>query len=645
MQAMRGVPLGDWFQEDALCDDVLLVRDALEALIGAADEGKRRNTITSLQLDLQNCGTAMRFLTAYCAVQDGLEVVLTGSERMMERPIGQLVDALRGVGAEIEYLGKEGFPPLRVKPPSRPPIKGGSLVQIDLRGQKLDSTQFVSALMLVGFDVLTDEESPYIEMTRRLIEAPLLSPPRGGKIPSENDFSCLIERDWSAASYWYEYVALYGGEIFLPDLQLDSLQGDRRVAEIFEELGVQTEEKNGGVLISSKECTASSLQVDFGDCPDLYPAVYVTCQELGGRLEASGTERLRHKESDRIHAFEQLERDAHKGRLYTSYGDHRVAMALMVAGYQVDDMRCVSKSYPRFVEQLRNVTFVVPVRSQELGAKNQDLECRISEAQISGDSERGHVIYVDDEGKGKKWALRKGVEMAGTEFVWLTDADVERESYPVFVPPTLLGDLTILPLRMEDSILERRITNTSLQHLQRTEYLAIQSLTMWAAEKGRAVMCSGANMIVRRKKWLGSYADLHTEIPSGDDMFLLESFKRRGLTVKALFEPAYIATIQPVETWGAFFWQRMRWAGKAPKYRDRDILLCGGLTALMNVLVGLCLPFLLVNLPLDWLILQRSKRYNLTDEVHLGWAILLAVVYPWYMLICLIGGWIRINKW
>ncbi len=622
MQALRGVPLGEWFQEDALCDDVLLVRDALEALIGAADEGKRRNTITSLLLDLQNCGTAMRFLTAYCAVQEDLEVVLTGSERMLERPIGQLVDALRGVGAEIEYLGQEGFPPLR--------IRGKAQERKPIVFPVGDSSQFVSALMLVGFSVETNDSSPYIEMTRRLLEEP-----------------CgVMERDWSAASYWYEYVALYGGEIFLPELRLDSLQGDRRVVEIFEELGVRTEEKDGGILISSRECSASSLHVDFGDCPDLYPAVYVTCREFGIRLEASGTERLRLKESDRLQAFEQLSPQLPKGGVMCSFADHRVAMALLVAGYQVDDMACVRKSYPRFVEQLRNVTFVVPVRSQELGAKNQDLECRISDIQNFGCSEEEHILYIDDEGRGKKWALRKGVEMAGTEFVWLTDADVERESYPVFVPPTLLGDLTILPLRMEACVDSgSRTSGTSLQMLQRTEYLALQSLTMWASEKGRAVMCSGANMIVRREKWLGSYADLHTEIPSGDDMFLLESFKRRGLTVKALFEPDYIATVRSVETWGAFFRQRMRWAGKAPKYRDRDILLCGGLTALMNVLVGLCLPFLLVKFPLDWMVLRRAKRYNLTDEVHLGWALLLAVVYPWYMLICLIGGWIRINKW
>ncbi len=599
LHAMQGKPCLLACDETDLCDDVLLLHDALVEL----QTSKPQNLKT---LHLQNCGTAMRFLTAFCAVQDGLEVVLTGTERMQERPIGQLVHALRSVGAQIDYLDKEDFPPLR--------IQGKALERKPIVFPTGDSSQFVSALLLVGFPVETNDNSPYIEMTRRLI-----------------DTTYPLERDWSAASYWYEYVALYGGEIFFPDLHLNSLQGDKCVAYIFEPIGVHTIETPQGIRIKRLNTLQSPFEypLNFSAFPDLYPAVYMTCHALGITLQATGTERLLHKESNRLKAFEQLK--THSSQL-TAYSDHRIAMALLVAGYQVDDIACISKSYPQFVKQLCNITFVIPVRqcdwhtrkSKRLKAKN--------------------VVYINDEGKGKKWALLQGVEQATTDYVWLTDADVTHNTYPLFVPPTLLGDLTILPLQMKDNVSHSKATSL-LVELQQTEYLALQSLTMLAAEKGHAVMCAGANMIVNRKLWLASYTDLHTEIPSGDDMFLLESFKRRGLQIKPLYEPAYIATIQPQTTWRAFFHQRMRWAGKAPKYTDKDILLCGTLTALANILVFICPLLLLIKFPIDWQILQRAKRYNLTTKPQLCYALLLAIVYPWYMFICLLGGLLRQKKW
>ncbi len=571
----------------------------------------------------------MRFLTAYCAVQEHIDVVLTGSERMQERPIGQLVEALRSVGASIDYLGKEGYPPLHIKPPSHPPL-GGSKKQIDLRGQQLDSTQFVSALLLVGFDVLTDEESPYITMTQSLIEQ------------YQKDMPITLERDWSAASYWYEYVALYGGEITLPDLYFQTLQGDVAVAEIFEQLGVETREIDGGIVIArnsafthKKQPIEIPLHIDFSTCPDLYPAVYVTCHKLGIPLKATGTERLLHKESNRLQVFEQLDEER---RTLRSYGDHRVAMALLVAGYQVDDVKCVSKSYPQFVEQLRNVTFVVPYKEQAPLPSPHEGGNPMQHPQQSE-----HIIYVNDEGRGKKYALRKGVEQAQTEYVWLTDIDVERECYPLFIPPRQAADLNILPLRMKS------VNNASLlSRLQQTEYLAIQSLTMLAAERNHAVMCSGANLLVRREAWLASYAYLHTDIPSGDDMFLLESMKRRGLTIRALYEPNYIASITPQTTWSNLLKQRMRWAGKATIYTDRDIVLCGALTVLANLLA---LPLLPIKYAADLAIIYQAPRYNLITRAELRtrkialWAFVLELLYPFYMLICLIGGLFRKSKW
>ncbi len=633
---MQGRPFVLNYDETDLCDDVLLLRNALQQINSFNVQH------STFKVQLYNCGTAMRFLTAYCAVQDGLDITLTGSERMQERPIGQLVDALRNVGADIEYLGSEGYPPLR--------IHGKVLPRIPITLNDVDSSQFISALMLVGFPVETNETSPYIEMTQELIEQVQKGEP------------ISIERDWSSASYWYEYVALYGGEIIFLDLYFQTLQGDSAVAEIFESLGVKSEETDEGIRIYKdvnatqhppvetpfmaspidttpslprwEESEGAVLRINFSSCPDLYPAVYVTCHQLGIPLKAHGTERLLHKESNRLQAFDQLNNLTAKGEqrkaLLHTYSDHRIAMSLLTAGYQVDDIACISKSYPQFVEQLRNITYVIPHRSQEPRTKNQN----------------SHIIHVSDEGRGKKWALLKGIEQATTEYVWLTDNDVTREHYPIFVPPTLLGDLTILPLRMELPNDERRTANGTFQI---TEYQALQSLTIWAAERGHAVMCSGANMIVNRQRWIESYKDLHAEIPSGDDMFLLESFKRRNLQVKALYQPEYIATIQPEPTWKAFFRQRMRWAGKATKYTDRDILLCGSITVLANLLILLCPPLVLLKYPFDMYFLRKAQQYNITTT-HLSlstalWALLLAIVYPWYMFICLIGGLIRQHTW
>ncbi len=643
---MQGQPFVLDYDDADLCDDVLLLRNSLQQIQShqtAQSSPLHGGTRGGLFLD--NCGTAMRFLTAYCAVQDGLDITLTGSKRMHKRPIGQLVDALRNVGADIEYLGNEGYPPLR--------IHGKAIPRTPITFNDVDSSQFISALMLVGFPVSTNDTSPYIQMTQELINQVQQGEP------------ITIERDWSAASYWYEYVALYGGEIIFPDLRLQTLQGDSTVAHIFESFGVHTEETTNSIRIykdvnatqhppvetpfmaspsdttqlspSTGESEGAVLSVNFASCPDLYPAVYVTCHQLGITLNATGTNRLPHKESNRLKAFDQL---ASQTPILHSYSDHRIAMALLVAGYQVDDIDCISKSYPQFVNQLRNVTFITP-------CKHSDYEklAALPSSPLYGGNEGG---YIDDENKGKKHALHKGISQATTDYVWLTDADVSRTHYPIFVPPTRLGDLTILPLRMELPNDERRTANATFQT---TEYLSIQSLTLWAAERGHAVMCSGANLIVNREHWLASYPDLHPEIPSGDDMFLLESFKRRKLSIKALYAPEYIATIQSQPTWKALFRQRMRWAGKAPKYRDKDILLCGALTFLANFLVFLCPPLVIFKYPFDLHFIRKAKQYNLTTPSSplyggsKGGSFLLSLLYPYYMFICLIGGLIRQHKW
>ena len=310
---------------------------------GTPSNSVASDNLEEVSINIGNCGTAMRFLTAYCAQKEGHTTILDGVERMHHRPIGQLVDALRAIGAQIEYLGKEGFPPLR--------IKGCALDKhrIVTLNNPL-STQFISALLLIGANVQTNSTSPYINITRKLVE----------QFKIQNS-KFIIEKDWSSSAFWYEYVALHGGELHLPGLFRDSLQGDKVVADIFAHLGVQTTYTSEGIIIqpiaNSSQCErpiglcpsdslneaspSKILAVDVRNCPDLYPAVAITCEKLGVRLEATGTESLSIKESDRLRAVREHRTDH----------DHRMAMALLVAGYPVDDTDCIAKSYPRFLEQ------------------------------------------------------------------------------------------------------------------------------------------------------------------------------------------------------------------------------------------------------------------------------------------------------
>lgn len=236
---------------------------------------------------------------------------------------------------------------------------------------------------------------------------------------------------------------------------------------------------------------------------------------------------------------------------------------------------------------------------------------------------------VNDDGLGKKHALRKLIAAATTEYVYLTDDDV--------VPPAALpetdADLVIMPLRMEGG-------NLLVECLQMAEYAAIQQLTMETARCGHAVMCSGANLLVRRDRWLESYWDLHPDIPSGDDMFLLESFKRRGLRIEVADRPEYTATVTALPTWRALFRQRMRWAGKAPHYTDRDIRVCGALIVLSNLLQILFAGWLLVKFPIDYCLVKKRD-----PKVSFLIVLLLALFYPYYMLVCLIGGLLHPQRW
>ncbi len=249
------------------------------------------------------------------------------------------------------------------------------------------------------------------------------------------------------------------------------------------------------------------------------------------------------------------------------------------------------------------------------------------------------TLFVDDEGKGKKYALRKGVAEAQTEFVWLMDDDLTDAADVVaniglsFVPD---AEMLILPLRMTEG------KGSLLERLQQMEYAALQTLTLLSANNGSPVLCSGANLIVKRECWMESWDDLHADIPSGDDMFLLESFKRRGLRISS---GQICMTIDPEPTLGKLMHQRMRWAGKAPHYTDKDIRLAGITVVLLNIFSVLLPVMWFVKLLIEVSILNYGRKYFpfLMPKRNPLLVLLLSLVYPWYMLASLIGGLCRKN--
>ena len=566
-------------------DDVIVLHNAL-ARLREYKKGKGE----PLTLHLKNCGTALRFLQVHLAqCYPGEPITLTGDPRLMER---------------------DGKP----------------------------TSQTTSALIMHGIDVpVSPDESPYITMTRKVMVM---------YKSSIFNLQSSIEADWSAAAFWYEYVAIHGGELLLEGLTADSVQGDRVVADIYSKhFGVQTTftEKGAKIVnlsnrqsIVNRKSFNHQLEIDFTDFPDLYPAIALTCERLGITLIATGTDCLRYKESDRLEAV----------RLHEVRNDHRIAMALMCADFPVsiDEQTCIAKSYPEFTEQY--------TRKSDETRRSTDGQPTVK-ARITAPSVQ-HITPirgVNDDNLGKKHALSKLIHAATSEYVWLHDDDV---ILPQAVEKTFdirhsTFDLIILPLRMESEN-ERP---SLLEKLQIAEYAAIQELTMRTAKAGRAVMCSGANLIVKKEVWLACEKELHPEIPSGDDMFLLEAVKRHGYKIGVIDEPDYTAIVRPQTTCRAFFRQRMRWAGKAPKYTDRDIIHCGAIVLMMNVLQVLCPLILLVKFPIEYSLIRSRENTecsvqnteNIKPRTTWYVALLLELVYPFYLLATLVCGLFRKNTW
>lgn len=346
-------------------------------------------------INVHHAGTAMRFLTAFFAIQENVEVVLTGSNRMKERPIKILVDALRELGAVIEYQENEGFPPIK--------IMGKKLTNNKVSLAANVSSQYISALLLIapklenGLELALEGEItsiPYIKMTLALLnEIGVETSFSENKIKIKPLFSIpppgvrgLIESDWSSASYFYSIIALseIGTEITLSTFKKDSLQGDAVLVEIYNNFGVTTtfNENQSITLTKSKIHHIETLALDLKNCPDLAQTIVITCFGLKIGCDLTGLHTLKIKETDRIEALKNeltklgatvavtdqslLLRETfeiNKNITIATYQDHRMAMAFaplaLKTPIHIENADVVSKSYPDFWQDLKKIGFEI----------------------------------------------------------------------------------------------------------------------------------------------------------------------------------------------------------------------------------------------------------------------------------------------
>lgn len=356
---------------------------------------KALNT-TQEVIDIGHAGTAMRFLTAYFATQKHQTVILTGSERMQQRPLGILVEALQSLGAEITYLKKRGFPPLK--------IEGKKILKNHVGIVANTSSQFITALLLIapslpsGLTLVLEGKitsEPYIKMTLALLKSiditttfknnTITIAPKSQIKPT----AITVESDWSSASYFYSIVALSSElEIKLSSFKKDSIQGDKELFKIYEELGVKTTfiaSENTILLSKSTFQKKAQYTWDLTNTPDLAQTIAVTCFGLGVSCNLRGLHTLKIKETDRLEALKNeltklgaeititkdsltlvSSKNIKNGVGINTYNDHRMAMAFapiaLKTSLVINDAAVVSKSYPRFWEHLKSLGFLITVK-------------------------------------------------------------------------------------------------------------------------------------------------------------------------------------------------------------------------------------------------------------------------------------------
>jgi 3-phosphoshikimate 1-carboxyvinyltransferase len=342
-------------------------------------------------VDIHHAGTAMRFLTAYFAVNDGREVVLTGSQRMTERPIKVLVEALGQLGAKISYEKEAGYPPIR--------IKGQKITASKVTIPANVSSQYISALLLVapklenGIELTLDGEItsiPYIKMTLALLNDLDIKTSFEGNVikvyPKQEvkGKEMVVESDWSSASYFFSLVALADtASITLSSYKENSLQGDSALVEIYKKMGVDTHfEGNKMTLVKRPDFKLETVNFELNNTPDIAQTIVVSCLGLGIGCHLTGLHTLKIKETDRLEALRieltklganiTVTNDSltlvatteinHNVKIAT-YNDHRMAMAFAPLALKVpiiiENAEVVSKSYPDFWEDMKKLDFSV----------------------------------------------------------------------------------------------------------------------------------------------------------------------------------------------------------------------------------------------------------------------------------------------
>lgn len=344
------------------------------------------------EVDIHHAGTAMRFLTAYFASREGREVVLTGSKRMTERPIKVLVEALQSLGANIDYVKDEGYPPIR--------IKGKTLKKQKVSLPADISSQYITALLLIAPSLENGLELnllgkitsvPYIKMTLALLSQIGVEHSFEGNTikvrpkTSVLDTDMIVESDWSSASYFYSIVALcdLGTEIGLSAYKENSLQGDSVLSEIYRDFGVETAYRDDWVILrKTANCQLSIIDRELANAPDIAQTIAVTCFGMGLGCRLTGLHTLKIKETDRLEAMKTelsklgatlvvtdntltLEPSTmiKKGTAIDTYNDHRMAMAFAPLALKtsliINNAEVVSKSYPDFWKDLNSLQFAI----------------------------------------------------------------------------------------------------------------------------------------------------------------------------------------------------------------------------------------------------------------------------------------------
>lgn len=322
-------------------------------------------------IDVGAAGTSFRFLTAFLAKIKGEKVLLTGSKRMKQRPVKQLVDSLRKLGAHIEYIETEGFPPLR--------IKGQELRRKKIQIDGNISSQFVSALLLIaptinnGLEIEIIGEivsKPYIKMTLSLMQEygithcwnnNIISIEQQRYIPKDYE----VESDWSAASFWFEIASLSENcKIKLHGLSNNSIQGDKKVMELYDELGVHSQFKGDVLHLTKNNNYSIPKTFNIVETPDLYQPIKCALFGAGEDSEFIGISTLKDKETNRIEAVENELQKLNGTKIIDTYNDHRMAMSfaplsLVFEYLQINDIKVVQKSYPSYWEDLKKAGFTI----------------------------------------------------------------------------------------------------------------------------------------------------------------------------------------------------------------------------------------------------------------------------------------------